>query len=130
MPTITARFKTIPGTEAAEGESGGHAVVVDRPDRVAGGQGLGFNGGQLLALAIGGCLCNDLRYVAHREDVALGEFEITVNLEIEDGDVARAAVRVDGDNREQLAALLDDAVAASTIVRAVIRGAPVEVTRA
>lgn len=32
--------------------------------------GLGFNGGQPLALAIGGCLCNDLRYVAHAMGVA------------------------------------------------------------
>ena len=32
--------------------------------------GLDFNGGQPLALAIGGCLCNDLRYVAHAMGVA------------------------------------------------------------
>ena len=26
---------------------------------------LGFNGAELLGLTIGGCFCNDLRYVAH-----------------------------------------------------------------
>ena len=64
MSSMTVRLGSIPETEAALGWAGGHSVVVDRPEGKAGGQGLGFNGGQLLGLAIGGCLCNDLYYVA------------------------------------------------------------------
>ncbi|MEM7024296.1 MAG: OsmC family protein, partial [Pseudomonadota bacterium] len=45
-----------------------------------GGKGLGFNGGQLLALAIGGCLCNDLRYVAHGLGARLTRIEVDVVL--------------------------------------------------
>ena len=71
MPTSTVQLRNIPDTEAALGWAGGHTMVVDRPEGKAGGMGLGFNGGQLLALAIGGCLCNDLRYVAHDMGIAL-----------------------------------------------------------
>ena len=45
--------------------------MVDRPEGKAGGMGLGFNGGQLLALAIGGCFCNDLHYAAHAMGIRL-----------------------------------------------------------
>lgn len=45
--------------------------------------GLGFNGAQLLALAIGGCYCNDLRYAAHDLGAAIGEISVTVRLELE-----------------------------------------------
>jgi putative redox protein len=41
------------------GWSGQHSLVVDRgPDD--GGQGMGFNGGQLLLLALGACFTNDV----------------------------------------------------------------------
>src|SRR5690349_20914312 len=87
MSVIKATLRTLPGTEAAQGTAGGHSVVVDRPEGVAGGRGLGFNGGQLLALALGGCLANDLRYLAHRENARLGELHIEVSVEIEAGEV-------------------------------------------
>ena len=64
MPSMTVQLRSIPDTEAAVGWAGSHTVIVDRPEGKAGGRGLGFNGGQLLGIAIGGCLCNDLRYVA------------------------------------------------------------------
>lgn len=129
MGVISVQYTTIAATEAAEGRAGEHSVIADRPPGVAGGQGLGFNGGQLLALAIGGCLCNDLRYVAHERGVVLEPFELTVEVHIgDDGDVARVSARVDATGqRERVAQLLDEAVAVSTIVRAVMRGAPIDV---
>jgi len=74
MPSTTVELRNIAGTEAAVGWAGAHTVVVDRPEGKAGGRGLGFNGAQLLALTIGGCFCNDLRYVAHATGVELGAF--------------------------------------------------------
>ena len=65
MPSVSVSFANVPGTEAALGRAGGHTVMADRPERKAGGMGLGFNGAQLLAPAIG-CFCNDLRYISHR----------------------------------------------------------------
>jgi organic hydroperoxide reductase OsmC/OhrA len=55
MASMTVELSNIAGTEAALGWAGGHTLVVDRPEGRAGGKGLGFNGGQLLALTIGGC---------------------------------------------------------------------------
>lgn len=62
---------------------GSHTVIVDRPEGKAGGSGLGFNGGQLLALAIGGCYCNDLRYVAYQRSINICKIAVTVMLELE-----------------------------------------------
>ena len=61
MVAVTVELRNVQGTEAAMGWAGGHTIAVDRPDGKAGGQGLGFNGAQLPALAIGGCFCNDTR---------------------------------------------------------------------
>ncbi|HTN24298.1 MAG TPA: OsmC family protein [Solirubrobacteraceae bacterium] len=132
MRVISVHYSTVVDTQAAEGRAGEHSVIADRPPGVAGGKGLGFNGGQLLALAIGGCLCNDLRYVAHARGVALEPFELTVDVHVDDdGDIARVSARVDATGqRERVAQLLDEAVAASTIVRAVMRGAPIDVALA
>src|SRR6185503_17840835 len=71
MTTMTVQLRSIPDTKAALGWAGGHTIVVDRPDGKAGGLGLGFNGRQLLGLAIGGCFCNDLQYVAHDMGILL-----------------------------------------------------------
>jgi putative redox protein len=52
-------FRNVAGEAAAIGSAGPYTLVVDRPAD-GGGRGLGFNGGQLLYLAIGGCVSNDL----------------------------------------------------------------------
>lgn len=54
MITSIIELRNVAGTEAALGWAGSHTIVVDRPEGKAGGRNLGFNGGQLLALAIGG----------------------------------------------------------------------------
>jgi putative redox protein len=58
MP-FQVEFRNVAGEAAAIGSAGPYTLVVDRPAD-GGGQGLGFNGGQLLYLAIGGCVSNDL----------------------------------------------------------------------
>jgi len=51
MAKTTVTRRSIPDTTAAVGWAGGHCVTVDRTAGQAGGQGLGFNGGQLVGLA-------------------------------------------------------------------------------
>lgn len=46
-------LQTLQGGPTAVGAAGTHTLIVDRPAD-GGGRGLGFNGGQLLYLAIGG----------------------------------------------------------------------------
>ena len=53
------RTDSLEGTATALGWARGHTVVIDRP-LDGGGQDLGFNGGELLHLAIAGCVSNDL----------------------------------------------------------------------
>jgi len=129
MSTIEASFRTIPGTQAAEGRTGGHAVVVDRPAGVAGGAGAGMNGGQLLALAIGGCLANDVRYVAAVRNDVIDDVQVDVALEIDNGVVTSAdvVIRLVVPDGVDSGALVDEAVAASTVLGAVRDGFPVTV---
>ena len=95
MPSVSVELRNIAGTEAALGWAGAHTVVVDRPEGRAGGRGLGFNGAQLLALTIGGCFCNDLRYVAHATGVELGAISVSATVELEgDPILATAATMV------------------------------------
>ncbi len=92
MTAVTVELQSIEGTEAAMGWSGGHTIVADRPHGKAGGMGLGFNGAELLAFAIGGCFCNDLRYVADDKGVKLGNITVNVTVSL-DGEplLAKAA---------------------------------------
>jgi organic hydroperoxide reductase OsmC/OhrA len=130
MSTIDAKFSTLPGTAAAVGVTGRHTVVVDRPEGRAGGRGLGLNGGQLLALAIGGCLCNDVRYVADEQAIAIGGVSVDVSLTLDDTYVtgATARVMVDVPAGVDAAMLVERAAASSTVVLSLTRGIPIAVT--
>ena len=104
MAEITVQLRNVHGTEAALGWAGSHTLIVDRAEGKAGGKGLGFNGGQLLGLAIGGCLCNDLRYVAHDLGVQLLSVEVDVTVRLEGNPAlataAEIAVRVDAADKK------------------------------
>ena len=130
MSTIDATFSTLHGTAAAVGVTGRHTVVVDRPEGRAGGRGLGLNGGQLLALAIGGCLCNDVRYVADEQAIAIGGVSVDVSLTLDDTYVtgATARVMVDVPAGVDAAMLVERAAASSTVVLSLTRGIPIAVT--
>ena len=81
MSSTTIEYRLMPGTRAAEGRAGPHAVVADRPEGKAGGMGLGFNGGELLALAIGGCFCNDLQVLADDAGKTISDLSVSVTLD-------------------------------------------------
>lgn len=134
MNSMTVELRNIAGTEAAVGWAGGHTIVVDRPDGRAGGKGLGFNGGQLLALAIGGCFCNDLRYVAHEIGVELGGIAVSVTLELDGAPLLATAAlmrvaceTLDGSDPAELVAR---AQTISTVANSLRRGVPVSVDMA
>jgi organic hydroperoxide reductase OsmC/OhrA len=131
MTTMTARFRSIPGTEAAVGWAGTHTVVADRPEGKAGGQGLGFNGGRLLALAIGGCFCNALRYVSYEMGIHLTSVQVDVtvthdpDLDLITDAALRAEVTAD-DNNADINALIKRAQETTTIGNSVRRGIPLK----
>ena len=109
MVAVTVELRNVEGTQAAMGWAGPHTIIVDRPEGKAGGQGLGFNGAQLLALALGGCFCNDLRYVAEEMGVLLGRIAVSVALELEGSPLLAKSAKMtvlcekqDGDGAERV----------------------------
>lgn len=131
MGTMSVSLRNVPGTKAAMGWAGGHTLVIDRAEGKAGGMGLGFNGGQMLALAIGGCFCNDLRYVAEELGVDLTTIEVDVSVELEGTPLlatsAEMRVRVEAAAQLDLAGLIKRTESVSAVTNSVRRGFPVKV---
>lgn len=132
MVAIRVALNSVQGTGAALGWAGSHTVIADRPEGRAGGTGLGFNGGELLAFAIGGCFCNDLHYMA--EDMGLSVTQLSVSVMLELGGEPLLATRAEvsvvceiaggEDPSELIAAAKKD----STVGNSVSRGFPVEIS--
>ena len=132
MTTMTVQLRSIPDTKAALGWAGGHTIVVDRPDGKAGGMGLGFNGGQLLGLAIGGCFCNDLQYVAHEMGIPLASVQVDVSVTFEgtpmfakEATMQVAATPVD--QSADIDAVIARAKDISSVSNSLRRGIPVQI---
>ena len=132
MPVVSVSLMNVPGTEAAIGWAGGHCIIADRPEGRAGGMGLGFNGAQLLALAIGGCFCNDLRYLAHRRGVAIASVAVKVHLAMEGDPLiatgAEMVVQCAMEDGSDPAPLIDEARESSMVGCSLPRGIPVSVS--
>jgi len=134
MLELEARFRRFPGTRAAVGQAGEHCVVADRPEGRAGGGGGGFNGGQLLALSLGACYCNDLQYTAEAMGVVIEDLDIEVLIDFGgEPTVAReiemrvSVTLADGRDPE---ALIETAAAGCTIANTLRAGVPVKITGA
>lgn len=103
--------RSLQGESTALGSAGPFTLVVDRPTG-AGGGGLGFNGGQLLYLAVAGCVSNDLFREAHAAGITLHRVNVTVRGDFT-GDPAVSTdisydVEIEGDAPvERLRALID-----------------------
>ena len=131
MVSMSVELHSIEGTQAAMGWAGGHTIVVDRPEGKAGGMGLGFNGAQLLALAIGGCFCNDLRYVAHDMGIGLRKIAVTVTVDLEGEPLVATAATMtvacettDGADPQ---AVIDRAKASCMVSNSLEQGVPVTI---
>lgn len=134
MGTTTIEYRPLPGTRAAVGRAGTHMVIADRPDGKHGGMGLGFNGGELLALAVGGCFCNDLQALADEAGLAIADLRVTVSIDF-DGQPSRASgarmsvacALADGSNP---APLIERAKGITTIGNSLRAGVPLDIAQA
>jgi organic hydroperoxide reductase OsmC/OhrA len=70
--------RNVDGAVTALGAAGPFTLVVDSP-AAAGGGGRGFNGGQLLHLAVAGCVSNDLFREAAKRGITLTRVVVTVD---------------------------------------------------
>jgi uncharacterized OsmC-like protein len=108
---IEVETQNIDGEVTALGSAGPFTLVADRPAE-GGGGGLGFNGGQLLYLAVAGCISNDLFRDARAAGIELRHVRVTVRGnfvgEPAVSEEIRYEVEVSGDApEEQLQALVD-----------------------
>ena len=108
---IEVETQNIDGEVTALGSAGPFTLVVDRPAE-GGGGGLGFNGGQLLYLAVAGCISNDLFREARAGGIELRHVRVKVRGnfvgEPAVSEEIRYEVEVSGDApEEQLRALID-----------------------
>lgn len=104
MPATVIEIRTLPDSSLAIGSSGPRTVTVDRA-KEAGGQGLGFSGGELLLLAIGGCFSNDIFREAARRGMIVHSVQVRVQADW-GGEPVRAqnvsfSVQVEADASEQ-----------------------------
>lgn len=70
--------RSVAGGPTALGWGGAATAIVDRPVD-GGGRGLGFNGGQLLNLAVAGCVSNDLYREAARRGIRLDHVRVVAD---------------------------------------------------
>ena len=128
---ITIRYAAIDGTQAGLGRSGPHTLIADRPEGVAGGTGLGFNGADLLAASLGGCFWNDLHHVAHAAGVAVTVAGVDAAVELAGNPprVVRAQItaRLSGAPDATLREIFAAAEAGSTIAASLRPAFPVHV---
>ncbi len=131
MGATTIEYRMLGGTRAALGVAGVHSVIADRPEGKAGGMGLGLNGGELLAFALGGCLCNDLQVLADETDEAIADLRIAVTLDF-DGTPSRtvgAQIAIDCrlESGADPAELIERAKALTNIANSLRVGIPVDI---
>ena len=103
--------RNVAGEPAAIGNAGPFTVVMDRPAD-GGGRGVGFNGGQLLYLAIAGCVSNDLFREARADGIDLTIVRVAVRGDFEGDPMVSTEVAYDVEvsgnaSREELLALVE-----------------------
>lgn len=77
MSGIEVSMTSLRGSPTAIGSAGPYTLIADRP-KEAGGGGLGFNGGQLLNLAVAGCVSNDLFREAAKRGIVIHQVRVKV----------------------------------------------------
>jgi organic hydroperoxide reductase OsmC/OhrA len=134
MGTTSIEYRLLPGTAAAVGRSGTHAVIADRPDGKARGMGLGFNGGELLAFAIGGCFCNDMQQIAYEMGLSIADLRVSVSVDFEGTPSRATGARMDVEciltDGSDAAELIERAKAATTIGNSLRAGMSVTIEAA
>jgi uncharacterized OsmC-like protein len=89
----------------------------------------------MLGLAIGGCLCNDLYYVAHDMGVQLTSVAVDVVVTFDGSPLIAASANVQvgiaaADSEADLEAVIIRAQAISTVSNSLARGVPVHISAA
>ena len=125
--------QNLDGRVTTLGRAGGHTLVIDRPEK-AGGGGLGFNGGELLHLAVAGCISNDLFREAQKLGIALRSVKVSVRGDFAGDPAVSTGIEYDvqlaGDaNADRLRELVQLVDRIAEIPNSLRRGTPVRLGR-
>lgn len=125
---------SVRGRVTALGSAGGHTLVIDRPAS-AGGGGLGFSGGELLLLAVAGCVSNDLFREALAAGISLEEVRVTARSTFAGDPAVSTGIRYEvevkgGASEAELEALVARVDEIAEIPCTLRRGAAVQLGRA
>jgi len=129
---IDVNTRNIQGRSLAIGRADPHTLVVDLPPE-RGGDGLGFNGGELLYLAVAGCVSNDLFREAALQGIELTNVRVRVAGDFS-GDPAVSApveyeVKLEGNAApERLRALVEQVDRIAEIPNSLRAGTPVRLS--
>jgi putative redox protein len=88
MSQMTVHIRSAHEGSFSVGWTGQHSLVIDRGP-ADGGQGMGFNGGQLLLLALGACFANDVYREADKRGIEVHGVRVVVECDWE-GEPPRA----------------------------------------
>lgn len=133
MSAFDVVMSSLPGSPTAVGSAGPFTLIADRPAE-AGGGGLGFNGGQLLNLAVAGCISNDLFREAAKRGISLRHVRVKVTSDYS-GEPAVSSpieyeVDIDGDaETDVLDRLVRETDAIAEIPNSLRRGTDVQLSR-
>ena len=134
MTSTRVHVQTVQDACTAMGWTGHRTLTIDRPEQ-AGGMGLGFSGGELLLLAIGGCYCNDLFREAAKLEIVIKSVQIDVQADW-GGDPVRAqhitySTRIEAEASEAvILALIEQTDQVAEIPNSLRLGASVKLTEA
>jgi organic hydroperoxide reductase OsmC/OhrA len=133
MGKTTIEYRILLGTRAAVGIAGAHSVIADRAAGKFGGMGLGFDGGELLALAIGGCFCNDMQALADEMGIAIADLRVNVSIDFAGqpsrASDARMSVECSLEDGADPSELIERAKKVTTIGNSLRSGIPVEISK-
>jgi uncharacterized OsmC-like protein len=126
--------RNVAGRPLAIGSAGAHTLIVDRPSD-DGGDGLGFNGGELLYLAIAGCVSNDLFREARGQGITLDSVRVKVGGDFSGSPAVSGSVDYEVELTgaapiEQLRALVDHVDRIAEIPNSLRAGTPVQLRAA
>lgn len=133
MSSMRVEIRNVDGATTGLGSAGPFTVVVDRPVE-GGGGGKGFNGGQLLHLAVAGCVSNDLFREARTRGITLRRVVVIADGGF-DGSPALSSgisyeVEIEGDASDaELEALVQYVDEIAEIPGSLRRGTPVTLAR-
>jgi uncharacterized OsmC-like protein len=126
--------RNVHGRVTSVGSAGQHTLVIDRPADAGGGE-LGFNGGELLHLAVAGCVSNDLFREARAQGIALGAVRVVARGDFSGAPAVSAGieyeVEISGEADEaRLRKLVEHVDAIAEIPNSLRRGMPVRLVGA